>query len=374
MTTTFNPSNKHFTAIRSANKQEWKQQRLFVLTATSAAKLYLRPTPATYRDIIDDKRNPKELGRSKAFDHGHEREPEIIKITAEKLGLNLLQNEQLWVNAKDTRFGATPDGMGYKNVVDEKKGEEVPTFDGTLVECKTSNTRFGGKSFEDMERRPFRYFEKDDNGDYIETTTGEKFDGEIPGIYYGQMLWQRVVAGGNVRNQSNVTYYCMETHEDFDPNTYEISVLKVEFTKDEINDIIGEAEDFFNSDTDFQEAQEELDKYIEIVGRAAAFKKHYEAEEEKAKNKIRELTGAGYAEQAYGSVQGKITASYEYRKTLDKEKVEKLHPGLLDECTYLKESSRPTLRITPSKDLKKKIAEDVNAQLGVNPDKKTEVK
>lgn len=374
MPTTFDPTNKHFTALRSANKQEWKQQRLFVLTATSAAKLYLRPTPATYRDILDNKRNPKDLGRNKAFDHGHEREPEIIKITAEKLGLNLLQNEQLWVNAKDTRFGATPDGMGYKNVPDEKTGEEVPAFDGTLVECKTSNTRFGGKSFDDMERRPFRYFEKDDNGDYIETTTGEKFDGEIPEVYYGQMLWQRVVAGGNVRNQSNVTYYCMETHEDFDPNTYEISVLKVEFTKDEINDIIGEAEDFFNADTDFQKAKEELDKYIEIIGRAAAFKKYYEKEEEKAKNKIRELTGAGYSEQAYGSVQGKITASYEYRKTLDKEKVEKLHPGLLDECTYLKESSRPTLRITPSKDLEKKIEEDVNAQLGINPDKKPEVK
>lgn len=357
-TATFNPSTKHFKALPSDNKEQWKEQRLSSITATDAAKLWTSPTPGTYRDIAASKEQTQNIPSTKAFEHGHEREPEIIKQVSEYLGVTLYQNELLWVNTEHSQYGATPDGFG----TDAGKNE----FNGILMECKTHNTRMGGKSFEEVPNRGLRYFEKDEDGVYREVSTGEVLDGEIPELHVGQMRWQRVVAGGNVKGNKNWHYYATESHENFDPSTYELTIIKVEFTDDELEDITQAVEDYFATDKNYKIVSEELDNLMLQHEEFALLEKYYKEQKEAIKNQIREITGAGVIEVAYQTPVGKITSTYKITTKLDKKRLEQDHPGLLDKYTDAVESDRPELRVTPGKVFKTKVKDDVYAKYGLD--------
>lgn len=360
-TQTPNPSNAHFKALASETKEEWKTQRLSTITATDAAKLWKSTSPGTIRDISASKEKPQDIGSNKAMEHGHEREPEIIAQVAETLGLELYQNELLWVNADRSQFGATPDGFGVDTDEDGEK-----RFNGVLLECKTHNTRMGGKSFDELPNRGVRYFEKDKDGVYRETTTGEVFDGSIPELHEGQMRWQRVVAGGNVRGQENCHYYATESHENFDPTTFELTIVKVEFSNDDLAEVIEAVEEYFAADKNFQVISQQLDELILEHEEMAVLEKYYKAQKQAVANKVRELTGAGVTEVALQSPVGKITASYEVRKSLDTEGIEKAHPGLLEQFTTYAESDRPRVRITPSKGFKEQVKNDAFLKYGLD--------
>lgn len=357
-TAAFNPSTKYFKALPSENKDQWKEQRLSSITATDAARLWSRPTPGTYRDIQASKEQTQNIPSTKAFEHGHEREPEIIKQVSELLGITLYQNELLWVNSDNSQYGATPDGFGTENEEDE--------FNGILMECKTHNTRMGGKSFDEVPNRGIRYFEKDKDGVYRETTTGEILDGEIPEMHVGQMRWQRVVAGGNVKGNKNWHYYATESHENFDPSTFELTIIKVEFSDDELDDIIQAVEDYFDTDKNYKVTSEKLDNLMLQHEEFALLEKYYKEQKEAIKNQIRELTNAGVMEVALQTPVGKITSTYKITKSLDKKKLEQDHPGLLEEYTNAVESDRPELRVTPGKPFKAKVKDEVFSKYGLD--------
>lgn len=357
---TFNPSNTHFNALPSDNKDQWKEQRLSTVTATDAAKLWTSPTPATYRAIAESKEKTQSIPSTKAFEHGHEREPEIIKQVAEYLDLDidLYQNDLLWVNAQHPQHGATPDGFGTDAGTND--------FNGVLLECKTHNTRMGGKSFEEVPHRGIRYFEKDEDGVYREVNTREVLDGSIPDLHNGQMRWQRVVAGGNVEGQKNWHYYATESHENFDPATFELTIIKVEFTDDELEDIVEAVEGYLAADKNYKIVSQELDGLILQHEEFIVLEKYYKDQKEAIKNKIRELTGAGVDEVAFELPVGKITSTYKISKTLDKVRLEADYPGLLEEYTEVTEGDRPDLRITPGKSFKSQVKKDVYEKYGLD--------
>lgn len=353
-----NPGNANFNALPSNNKDQWKEQRLSTITATDAAKLWTSPTPATYRAIAESKEKTQNIPSTKAFEHGHEREPEIIRQVAEYLNLDsdLYQNELLWVNSKNSRYGATPDGFGAD--------KDSTVFNGILLECKTHNTRMGGKSFEEVPHRGIRYFEKDEDGIYRETVTGEVLDGKIPELHEGQMRWQRVTAGGNVKGQKNWHYYATESHENFDPATFELTIIKVEFTDDELEEIIDAVEDYLAADKNYKVVSQELDDLILKHEEFSVLEKYFKEQKEAIKNQIRERTGAGVAEVAFELPVGKITSTYKISKALDKERLEKEHPGLIEKYTNVTESDRPVLNVTPGKSFKSQVKSDVYERYG----------
>lgn len=361
------PTGTKFTALHASTRGEWLSQRLYSLTATDAAKTWISPTPGTFRDIRESKRNPKNIGQTRAFLHGREREPEIIATAAKVVHKNLVQNELLWSHTPDSRFAATPDGFGweYVEVKNKKTGDmdEEPAFNGVLVECKTHNTRFGGKDYEELPVRAPRYFERDEEGIFRNVETNEPFDGHVPDLHIGQMMWQRVVAGGNIKSKNNATYYCVETHEDFNPETFELSILKFEFSDEELNDIIDSVNMFFDSDDQYKEAVAEIDEIIYAYGVASEFEKRWAVEKKRLQDRVREITGAGVEAMAYGSDAGKITASYSYRSKLNTNALEQEYPGLLDKFTEKVESDRPGLVITPTKATKAGISAQVEAAM-----------
>lgn len=333
-----------FEVLQSNSEEEWLKQRTLTVTATDAARLFLRPHPGTIRDIRKEKENPAPIPSTPAMEHGHEREPEILRSLAEHLGLNVFANDQLWTMREDSRFSATPDGF-----ILDTPDASAPV--AALVECKTTNARMGRHSYDAVPPRGIRYFEKDEFGDYRNVANNDAADGKIPAMHMGQMIAQAHVAG--VRT----VYYCTESHCEFDPNTFELTIFKVDISEDDIEELRDAVEYYYDYEPNIIEASNEIDELIIHYQEMHVLESKYKREKEKIRNEIRRLTGAGVQEIAYGdgSFAGKITATWSEGTVLDKVSLEKHYPGLLDEYQIPKEYDKPTLVITASRDHKKAI-------------------
>ena len=145
-----------------------------------------------------------------------------------------------------------------------------------------------------------------------------------------------------------------------------MTIIKVEFSDDELDDIIQAVEDYFDADKNYKVVSEELDSLMLQHEEFALLEKYYKEQKESIKNKIRELTGAGVIEVALQTPTGKITSTYKITRSLDKKQLEMDHPGLLELYTDVVESDRPELRVTPGKAFKTKVKSEVYAKYGLD--------
>ena len=301
-------------------EKQWLEDRVRYTTATEAAKLMRSSSPSGRRDYVDGKKEPKKIPANRAMQWGHEREDHILSEASRMSGIAIEHNHQVAVKSDDTRFAATPDGIG----------------DDVVAEAKTFNI---------------------------------KVTDFLPDQYFYQMQWQMFVCN------KKQCLYAYEVYEDYKPVVDEETGSSVHYRiidRDDavIKAMVSEVELALEQMNEVKESSDQIDDLIFKLAIAQAKTKAAKAEEDKLKNEIKKLTGAGVNEYAYGSAKGKITATYpKPTEKFNFKQFREDHPKIFkkygEKFVSVSEQNAPTLRVTPSKEVKaevKDILDELNAK------------